>query len=1079
MPTTKPEAVSVADFLKGAGLGDLTERFVAQDIDLEMLPELSDDDLKELGLSLGQRKKFRKALNPAQEAPAARPASIPAERRQLTVAFCDLVGSTSLATQLDPEDLRKVIAEYLETVIGTMEAHGGHLAYTQGDGVMVYFGYPIAQEDDAANAVRAAIASISAVQSITSRAPSPLNARIGVATGLVVVGDIVAEALTPQDFVVGETPNLAARLQNLAEPGEIIVSAETRELAGGLFDYQARGDVELKGFAKPRPVFRVVSENTSKSRFDARSTDNLQPIIGRDAELAELNRLWQEVQKGQGRLASIKGPPGIGKSRISRSLARKAGPGLIQLQCVSRLANRALHPLTQELEHAAGIDRNWPDEKKAEKLAALVVDAPLLTEEDLPYLADVLGIHAAERLTGSDPILRARHVRDAMIRRFVGMVEGGHPLLILLEDAHWADSATREFLAELVERITDEPIMVVVTHRHEYSVPPELLAHGTELDLSALDHTAAMALIQKVVGERSLPAVLMRKIAEKTDGVPLFIEELTKTILERLPSTGPITADTLEHLTIPATLQDSLMSRLDRMGPAKEIAQLASVIGRGFNAAMVEAVAPNSAAVAEALKRLSDAELIAPDAELGANGYSFNHALIQDTAYKSMLRSRRHEVHLAVAQAILEGNPAFGVQEPEIVARHCDQGGLTQEAITHWMAAGRHAVEQAANLPAITYMEAALRLLETLPEDETRDRTELAIQMALAPAYMAIYGWAAKEVEQSTQRASMLAQKLGDGQSLFGATWGLWTNYFLRGELENALQVAMALKAMADAVPPGVATVAAAHAVSYTHYFRGELKEAQAALEAGLAHQSFEMDQAMLPTFQLGSGTALHAIGSNIHWHLGQTEEAYAIRERGIEQAVNLKHPPTIVQCTAVSTIFLLAARDWPLLIEAMNYANRISDEENFLYFKPMHEIFLGLADASAGKLDEALPKVEYLISMVKSTGAKLTLIGQEVVACEILVDAGRAEEALERMSEFGPDAYERHERVFWPEFLRVRGMAHEKTGQLEKARADYTEALETARSAGQAQFIARAEACLSRLQDSAGNQSNRSRAGG
>ena len=1057
----------VGAFLRDAGLGSLLGRFEDEDIDATLLKFLTDDDLRDLGLSLGQRKRFRAALE-AESAldsstQSAVPSPTPAERRQLTVAFCDLVGSTQLATRLDPEDLRKVIATYLETSIATMQAHGGHLAYSQGDGIMVYFGYPVAQEDDAERAIRAALATITAVQGIKTMVPEGINARIGIATGRVVVGDLLAESATPQDFVVGETPNLASRLQGLAEPGEIMVSGETKVLAGGIFTYEPRGAVEIKGFSEPRPVFRVISENAATSRFHARTVDGVQPILGREAELETLSRLWEEARAGRGRIGLVTGPAGIGKSRLIRSLARITGVQPVELRCAPHLENRALHPLILELEQAAGLTRSKRDEASRDKLEALIDASPHLTAEDLPLLSNLLGVETDEPVE-FDAARRARLTRDLLIRRITGMTDAEGPVLVVLEDAHWADAATQGFLDTLVSKLDDLSLLLVITHRPEFETPPEYAALGARLDVAPLDEGAALALVGNIGGNRKLPSMLVRQILEKTDGIPIFIEELTKSILDAVPAASVVTAQTLDVITIPTTLQDSLMSRLDRMGSAKEVAQLGAVIGRQFTEPMVAAIAPGDVDVSTALAQLAEAGILLRGGFMEPDSFVFNHALVQDTAYESLLRSRRQEVHLSLAKQMLDGHPEFGVQEPEIIARHCEFGELHEEAVTHWIEAGRHAADRAANLPAITYLQSALRLLEALPEGRERDGTELGIQMALAPACMAIYGWGAVEVERSSKRAQELAHALGDGQSLFGATWGLWTNYLLRGEMNDALATAKSLKAMAEAGPPGTLTVPVAHAMLYSHFFRGELAEGLAALEVGLEHFDLEVERQMLPVFQLSSGSALFSLGSSLLWLLGRDEEAYEMRRKAIEVSEALDHAPTLVQCLAVSSMFLVYGRDWPLLKEAMIRANRVSEEEDFLYFKPMQEIYLGLEQAFNGEPEAGLERVHTFVEIVKAAGSPLTLAQSEIYAAEVLVENGQPAEALTRMETFGPDAHRRGERLNWSEFHRVRGRALMAKGDAAEARRDFEQALAEATQHGAVPFIRRAEVDLAEI---------------
>ncbi|MGI9389627.1 MAG: adenylate/guanylate cyclase domain-containing protein, partial [Boseongicola sp.] len=982
------------DLFAQKGLEDLYKLFAAEDVDTSMVRELTDDDLKEIGLSLGQRKRFRAAIK-ADTNSEQTTSRMPAERRQLTVAFCDLVGSTALATALDPEDLRKVISSYLDTAVGVMKAHSGYLAYTQGDGLMIYFGYPVAHEDDPARAVRASLATVAAIQGMETLAPEPLNVRIGVATGRVVVGDIVGESAAPRDFVVGETPNLAARMQSLAQPGEVVIAEVTQQLASGVFDFDDRGKFSVKGFDEPLSVFAVKGENTGKSRFDARTVDGVQPIVGRQTELNLLAKNWDKAQAGKGRICLIEGPPGIGKSRLVRSVYSLADGAALEWQCARHLSNRALHPMAAALEREAGIRRGDAEDVRRAKAAALIADISGMSESDLPRLASLAGAPMADDAQ-LDAQVRARLTLDFLVRRVEGKTHTG-PALVALEDAHWADPTSLEFLDLLIEHIPELPILLLVTYRPEFEPSEALISAGEILTLEPLAIDAGIDLVTSIGGTRALDAILARRIIEKTDGVPLFVEELTKAIIDSAPSDGAITADTLDAMDIPATLQDSLMSRLDRTGPSKEIAQLGAVIGREFTATMIRAIAPKDADVDGALLQLEDAELLNRTGLMGPDYFVFNHALVQDTAYESILRSKRQEVHLALARAMLDRHPAFGAQEPETIARHCEVGGLVEDAIEHWTAAGQEAVARAANLAAVNYLQSALRLLSTQPEGKQRDATELGLQMTLAAACMSSFGWGSDSVEKASIRAQELAQVLEDGQSLFGATWIRWTYYFLGGQMHKALEMAQTIRQMAEAVPSGIANVAAAHAQSFTHYSRGEIREAIEAIEWGLPSFDLETDRQMLPVFQLASGNALHTMSANVYWLLGQEAKSEEMRDKALEISAALEHVPNRTHCLHVSSWSLMFSRQWARLRERATMARQIAEDESLLLWIPMCDAYLGVAQIAEGEIEEGLALLDSGLAGMRALGTKLTMSQFEICAADGLVRAGRAEKALER----------------------------------------------------------------------------------
>lgn len=1052
---------ALKDLLLSKGLDDLYDPFAKEAIDADILPQLTDEDLKEIGLKLGQRKRFRAAMGRNSETTPGR-VKMAAERRQLTVAFCDLVGSTNLATTLDPEDLRKVITAYLDATVATMQAHGGYLAYTQGDGLMIYFGYPVAQEDDASRAIRAALATVEVVPGLKTPAPEPLSVRVGVATGRVVVGDMAGDSVAPQDFVVGETPNLASRMQSLAEPGEVIVAGTTRQLASGDFEFEPRGTAEVKGFDEPRAVFAVRGEASVRSRFEARAVDGVQPVVGRSTELGWLASQWDAARSGKGTICLIKGPPGIGKSRLVRGLYSSAGRAAIEWQCAPHLSNRALHPIVAELERNAAINRNDKAEDRQRKAAKFVENAAELSEGDLRLLASLVGAPLADDEPMEAPV-RARLTLEMLVRRVSGMAADG-PALVVLEDAHWADPTTLEFLDLLAGRISEFSLLLIVTARPEFAPTGVLSATGEQLNLQPLGPDAGMELVRSIGGSQALPMALARQIIDKTDGVPLYVEELTKSILDMVPESGALATEMIDMIDIPATLQDSLMSRLDRTGPAKEVAQLGAVIGREFTVPMVRAIVPDGVDLEGALVRLLDSGLLHRGGLMGPEYYVFNHALVQDTAYESMLRTKRQEIHLKLARAMLDSNPAFGVQEPEIVAWHCEVGGLIEEAIVHWTAAGREAVSRAANLAAVNYLQSALRLLMMQPEGKPRDATELGLQMMLAAAYMSSVGWGSDSVEKASMRSQELAQELGDGQSLFGATWIRWTYYYLGGQMGRALEMAQTIRHMAEAGPPGIATLAAAHALSYTHYSRGEIREAIDAVEWGLPYFDLEVDTQMIPVFQLASGNALHTIGVSSYWLLGQEVKSEEMRDRALQISAVLEHAPNRTHCLHVSSWSLMFSRQWERLREFAGMAREIAENESLLLWIPMCDAYLGVAEIGEGSIAPGLELLDRGLAGMRSLGTKLTVSQFEICAADCLVRNGYPEMAFERLEKIVGDVIEREERLIWSEYLRVRGEALCAMGQNEEGLAEIAAAIEEARSRGTLPLLERAEESFSAI---------------
>lgn len=1029
-----------------AELEALIDIFASHDIDENTALSLSEDDLKEAGLTLGQRKRFLATRAAMLETAVREPAPAASERRQLTVLFCDLVGSTELGARLDPEDMRLIIQEYLRTCASVIQAHGGHVSQTSGDGVMAFFGYPTAGEDDAERAVRAGMALIGAIQAIKTGVQVKLNARVGVATGDVVIGGNEDGIVSSNEFIVGATTNLAARLQALAGPGEVCAAQETRNLVAGRFEFEALGKVDLKGFDKPRQVFRVVSEHETRSRYEAQAAGVSHPFVGRETELATLEELFRKASVGQGQAALIEAPAGMGKSRLCQSVAQMSGASGMEWQCSQHLINRALHPIAREVERAAGVNRAEPNESRLGKVANLIESTPGWGAEDHPFIADLLGIEVADA-PPLDAMTKSRRTTEALMRRIKGAAEGDGPLLLTLEDAHWSDHVTRDFLAELLVEITDLPVLAMITSRTGFDAPAAMKDRATHIELKHLTNEAAYPLIDGVLGERRMPNALKNWILQKTDGVPLFIEELTKTILDALPNSGDaLTVEIMDRLSIPTTLRDSLMSRLDSVGDAKRVAQLGAVIGREFTQEMLDAIAPRGIDTGQSLRMLTDAQLLLKGSVNGPDFYMFNHALVQDTAYETLLRTDRKQIHHSLARAMLDGSDAFGAQEPEIIARHCDLGDLPKEAVDHWGQAGRQAQSRAANMEAVNHFNAALRRLEDLPEGPDRDRQELDIQMALMPACMTTFGWGAVEVERACQRSHELGEQLGDGAAMFGSKWGLWTNYYLRGDMDRALETGIILRYMADAAQPNpMLTVASAHALSYCHYSRGEIDEGLEAAETGLALFDLELERQIVQLFQLSSGVALYAVHAALCWQAGKLQEGRASARRGVEAAEALDHPPSLVQALGVAGWPLLFDQNWDELKADLGRAAQLCEDHHLYFMGPFCHTHLNVAEAATGDHEAGIRAVDESLRQMRSSGSLLLQSQFEFAAAAAELAAGNPKAALARLERAGPEAAARGERIMMAECHRLRGAALLQLGDGEKARAALTLAISEA----------------------------------
>jgi class 3 adenylate cyclase len=780
--------VDVGAWLHGLGLGQYEQAFRDNDIDARVLSGLTADDLKEIGVvSVGHRRLMLQAVAALQAAAApvvpvtgaavvapAAHASPQAERRQLTVMFADLVGSTALSARLDPEELREVLRAYQDAAAGVIARFEGHVAKFMGDGVLAYFGWPKAHEDDAERAVRAALALLDGVGRLRTPAGEPLAARVGIATGLVVVGDLLGEGAAREETVVGETPNLAARLQALAPPGGVVVAEATRRLLGGLFEAEDLGPQAVKGLGAPVRAFLVGAERGGVGRFEARhGAGNLTPMVGRDQELTLLIERWGLARAGEGQGVLLTGEPGIGKSRLVRALSDEARVS-VPCQCSPYHSETALWPVVQHLERAARLDAGDGDEERLAKLEALLRAEPDEAARTVPLVASLLGIEVEGRYRPLDltPQQRRAATLEALARQLLTLAMA-EPVLLVVEDAHWIDPTTLELVRSVLGRIAAAPVLVLLTARPEFRGDLGAHAHLARLALNRLGRGHAAAIVGDIVGGKPLPEEVSAEIARRTDGVPLFVEELTKAVLEsgllEKRQDGYELSTPLPALAVPATLHDSLMARLDRLAPVKEVAQLAACLGREFDHALLAAVSPLGAAeLGAALDRLIVAELMFRHGEPGPEAvYVFKHALVRDAAYDSLLKSRRRQLHAHIAAVLEECFPKRAEADPELLALHCTEAGLLEKAAGYRLEAGRQAIARSALTEAVAHLSAGLEVLKGVPKGAARDRKELELQAALGGALIPVKGWAAAEAGSAYTRACELCRELGDTARLF------------------------------------------------------------------------------------------------------------------------------------------------------------------------------------------------------------------------------------------------------------------------------------------------------------------------
>src|SRR5499427_5887816 len=795
----------IADWLEKLGLGQYAQRFAENDIDFDVLNDLTDQDLEKIGItSLGHRRKLLRAIadlkGVEQITPAVGVAAAPrttpraadtAERRQVTVMFSDIVGWTALSARMDPEDLRELISAYQKSVTEAVHRFGGFVAQYLGDGVLVYFGYPEAHEDDAERAVRAGLELIAAV--IALKTPASLQTRVGIATGLVVVGDLTGSGEGHERRIIGETPNLAARLQGIAEPNTVVIAEATRGLLGNLFELRDLGARDLKGVAEPVRAWVALRASTVESRFEALHPSGLTALVGRTEETELLLRRWSRAKSGEGQVVLISGEAGIGKSRLTAALLESLAPEphtRLRYFCSPQHTDSTFYPIIGQMERAAGLLHDDAPQRKLDKLDALLAQSST-SIQDAALFAEMLslpndGRYPARELT---PQQRRQKTLEALTAQ-VETLSRQKPVLMIFEDAHWADPTSLEAFGRVVDRIRTLRVLLLVTFRPEFDAPWVGRPYVTALMINRLAEHEAGAMIDRIVGNRLLSASIRQDIIERTDGIPLFVEEMTKAVLEAGSETAAaraIAAVPSPTLAVPASLYASLMARLDRLGgPAKELAQIAAVIGREFSHALLASVVGQpEAALKSALNRPIAAGLLFRRAMPPHATYLFKHALVQDAAYGTLLRETRRQLHGRIAKALENHFPGTVETQPELIAHHCAQAGLNSKAIEYLGMAGRRAIERSSNPEAIGHLKRALEMLHSLPADSEHAQVALKLEVMLAQAMIASKGYSSPETMEVLLRAKKIITEATETSQRFTILYGTWACYYVGGEVNK------------------------------------------------------------------------------------------------------------------------------------------------------------------------------------------------------------------------------------------------------------------------------------------------------
>ena len=1075
----------VRTWLAGIGLGQYADAFEANDVEMDLLKDVDDSMLRDIGVtSAGHRLRLRNAIaklaptpdvkentNSAVAAPEVAAAS--GERRPLSVMFCDLIGSTALSSRLDPEDLREIIRTYQRCVAATIQPFDGFIARYVGDGVLIYFGWPEASETDAERAVRAGLAVAAAVSAAVSN--EPLQVRIGIATGLVVIGEPIGSGDSRQQTAIGETPNLAARLQGLAGPGQVVIDSATRRQIGGLFECRDLGTVELKGLAVAVPAWQVLSENRTLGQFEALRS-GVTPLVGRDEEMELLLRRWAQAKGGNGRVVLISAEPGVGKSRLAEALAERiAAEPHIRLRyfCSPHHQDSALYPVIGQMERAAGFQHDDGSAAKVAKLRALLAaTAPPM--EDVALIAELHTLPSADLAPPLDvtPQRKKEKTFEALLRQVEGLARQ-QPVLMVFDDLHWIDPSSRELLDRTIELVADWPVLLLAMFRPEFQPSWTGQPHVTMLTLARLDRRETAAMVANLVGDAALPLEIMEEIADRTDGVPLFVEELTKAVLEagaRAP--GALSLVPHQTLAVPATLHASLMARLDRLGPAaKDVAQTGAAIGREFAFGLLASVTDlPEPQLREGLDRLTDAGLLFARGAPPQSSYLFKHALVRDAAYGTLLRGRRQRLHAQIARALEDRFPEMVLAQPALLAQHCAAAGLAEKAVGYWLKAGQQALARSTMTEAVAQLRKGLEVLASLPDSPWRRQQELDLQIALGSALAATKGIAADDVGVTITRARALAEQLDRPQYLVPLLFGQWRFRSVRSEHKLALSHAEELAKIGEARNDVVAQLLGHRAHGQTCIYLGEFVAAQARLEQCLALSD--------PRYRvIGGGlsddpyaTMLANLGMALAY-LGYIDQARSRLHEAISEARRLKHAVTLATVLLWATWAELVWVTWAESITGSPELERhveeflaLSTERGFRFHLAFATVARGRLLTALGQTQEGLALLSQGLAATRATGAIVTTPISLVWAAEAYATLGQPREGLDCLAEAAGTIEATEERCYEAELYRLRGDFLQAAGDPSAAERNYHQAITVAERQSANLFQLRASAGLARL---------------
>jgi class 3 adenylate cyclase/predicted ATPase len=1078
----------VRAWLEGIGLGQYGDAFDANDIDMDLLGQIDDGMLKDIGVaSAGHRLRIRNAIvklaAKPPEAKGARAAAertepASAERRQITVMFVDLVGSTALSARLDPEDMRDIIGTYHRACAEEIAKADGFVAKYMGDGVLAYFGYPQAHEDDAERAVRAGLALVDAVCRLhTSK---PLQVRIGISTGLVVVGDLVGSGEAQERGIVGETPNLAARLQGIAEPNTVVIADSTRALVGNLFELEDLGSRDLKGIVGPVRAWVPLRETSVESRFEALHTTRLAALVGREEEFETLNRRWQRAKTGEGQVALLSGEAGIGKSRLTAELLdRLAAEPHTRLRyfCSPQHTDSALYPIIGQMQRAADLTHDDAPKARLDKLDAVLAQTST-SIQDAALFAEMLSLPNDGRYPALDlaPQLRRQRTLAALTTQLVTLASR-QPVLMIFEDAHWIDPTSLEALGRTVDRIKTLPTLLIVTFRPEFDAPWVGQSHVTSLTLNRLGERDAAGIVARLVGGKALPSDVLAEIVERTDGIPLFVEEMTKAVLEA-ESEGAarrtVGAAPLPAVAVPASLQASLMARLDRLGRAKEAAQIGAAIGREFSYALLAAVMRKpEAELASALDRLIAAGLLFRQGTPPHATYLFKHALVQDAAYSTLLRQPRRALHARIAETIEREFAEIAESQPELLARHCTEAGLMEKAAGLWGKAGQRSLARSALVEATAQLGRALDQIENLPGTAARRREQIKFQVALTNALMPTKGQAAPETKAALDRARMLieqAEALGeppeDPLLLFSVLYGFWVAGFVAFDGDLSCDRAAQFLALAEKQGGRIPLLMGHRIMGRSLLDTGRLAQGRAHCDQAIALYDPAEHRSLAARFAQDARVSVLSFRTLGLWLLGYPEAALADADHSLQDAREIGHAATLMFALAHVPLTYFHCGDYAAAKALSDELVALAEEKGAPHYRSGGSTMQGCVSALTGKASNAVPMITSGTAAWRSTGALLWVPFYLSCLARAYAELHQIDNAWRCIREAMTTVETTKERWCEPEIQRIAGEIALSSPHPDavKAQAYFERALTLARDQQAKSWELRAAASVARL---------------